>query len=127
MSSEITLYERDGTPVLYISIINNFTIYTWDGTPIAFIIDNNLIYNFCGKHVAWFYNGNLYDLDGLILGHVKDTLRHSFPKFERMKGMKKLKRIRPLLSLRRFKPFFQSSYSDDSLYNYFEKMKNVHI
>ena len=54
IASEITLFDRDGSPVAYIDTSDNYTIYLWDGTPSAYLADSSAtnsltIYGFNGK------------------------------------------------------------------------------
>jgi len=68
---EISLYDTDGRATMYIAD-DGETIYDWDGYAKCYLVAE-AIYGWRGKHLGWFSNGVVYDLDGYVLGYTKDA------------------------------------------------------
>ena len=99
---ETSLFDFKGRAVAYIA--EDQTIYLWEGKPVAYLDgqakDGLDIYGFNGKHLGWFKDGILYDNDGYAVGGIKETFR-SPTQLEPIKGLKELK---PLQSLKELEP-----------------------
>ncbi|PYS55055.1 MAG: hypothetical protein DMG13_05675 [Acidobacteria bacterium] len=68
-SEEITLFDQKGGPRAYIA--EDQTIYLWDGKPVAYLYESDStvhLYNFTGDHLGWFEEGVLWDHSGAAVG-----------------------------------------------------------
>jgi len=113
LETEITLYDKSGSPVAYIAAGEERTIYAFDGRPLAYLEDNK-IYGFNGSHLGWFENGIVRDKHGHPAGFVSQKLGV----LARFQPHKSFKRFKPFKSFRRFasfKPFDKSSASSQGL------------
>jgi hypothetical protein len=111
MNDEITLYEPDGTPTVYIADDDERTFYTWDGHPCAYLHEDH-IYGYNGRHLRWFEDGIVWDHDGNRVGYIKDTLK-SFASFKPFKAFKNFKSFKSFKEFAPFKPF--KSLSDSTI------------
>jgi len=68
---ETTLFDRYGVPKVYITDEEENFIYLWKGKAVAYIDDEN-VYGWKGKHLGWFIDGILYDLKGMRVGFIID-------------------------------------------------------
>ena len=66
---ETTLLDRYGVPKAYITDEEENLIYLWNGKPVAYINDEN-VYSWQGRHLGWFFDGILYDLKGIRDGFI---------------------------------------------------------
>lgn len=98
--SEITLFGPKGDPKAYIATDEENTIYSFDGRPLAYLDQDN-IYGFNGHHLGWFEDGIVWDHKGLRTGFTSSTCP-AFTKFEPFKGFK---RFKPFKNFKRFAPF----------------------
>lgn len=63
---ETNLYDVTGRAKAYIAS-DEETIYLWNGRAVAYLSNEN-IYGWKGKHLGWFVNGILFDLNGKRIG-----------------------------------------------------------
>lgn len=68
---EISLYGTDGKPTMYIAD-DGETIYNWDGYAVCYLVDDQ-IYGWRGKHLGWFSNGIVYNMDGYRVGYTREA------------------------------------------------------
>ena len=111
---EETLFETDGTPVVYLAYDDENTFYLWDGTPVAYLESHNEIYGYNGKHLGWYENGVIRDLTGKIVGYNKKTLP-VFPEFENFKAFKKFKPFKSFKEFAKMKPTYSNNESNITL------------
>lgn len=118
---EITFYDKNGHPVVYLSTENENSIYTWDGNAVAYII-NDLIYGWRGKHLGWYINGILYDLRGYKVGSIKEKCPCStyseYSKYSKYSRYSRYSRYSPYS-----RPSLSISYSDLELINFITQDK----
>lgn len=110
---EITLFDPDGNPTAYISPDDDNTIYLWSGKPVAYLNEEN-IYGFNGKHLGWFKDGTIWDHDGKRVGFVKRALP-VFPKFEPFKSFKQFKPFRAFRQSSPCEPFKSTCFATTTL------------
>lgn len=110
---EITLFDADGNPVVYIVPDDENTIYLWSGKPVAYL-DGENIYGFNGKHLGWFEDGIIWDHKGNSVGFIKSRLP-VFAKFEPFKAFKQFKSFKSFKEFAPFKPFKSTSISKTPL------------
>lgn len=111
--TEVTLFDKAGTPVAYISTDEERTIYSFDGRPLAYLEGNN-IYGFNGNHLGWFEDGVVRDKQGCPAGFVSQKLKR-FARFQPNKSFKKFKPFKRFRKFAPFKPFNKSTQSSQGL------------
>jgi hypothetical protein len=114
---ETTLFNRAGKPVAYIAAQEENTIYLWDGTPVAYLQEFRetfAVYGFNGKHIAWYENGLLRDLNGKISGSDKTNFR-GFTHYEPYKRFKKFKPFKRYQRIIASTPFIHNTWGDTDL------------
>jgi hypothetical protein len=112
-AKEISLYDSDGSPVVYIDTDDDLTIYLWKGKPVAYLEskgDYFSIYGFNGKHLGWFEEGIIWDYKGYAVGFIKGAV-NKFTKFEPFKGFKQFKPFKSFQQLEPLKPVFKDKWS----------------
>lgn len=116
-SEEVSIFDRQGSPVAYVASDADRTIYLWDGTPVAYVYEDSLathIYAFSGRHLGWIDRGVIVDHDGAAVGFLAGAL--SIPtQYEPYKGFKKLKPLKGLRELAPVKPAFPRAWSERPL------------
>jgi hypothetical protein len=110
---EITLFDPDGNPVAYVAPDDENTIYLWSGKPVAYLEGEN-IYGFNGKHLGWFEEGIIWDHEGNRVGFIKGTLP-VLAKFEPSKASKQFKPFKAFKEFAPFKPFKSTRVSKTPL------------
>lgn len=110
---EVTLYDKSGTPIAYISTDEDRTIYSFDGRPLAYL-EGNSIYGFNGNHLGWFEDGVVRDKQGCPAGFVSQRLK-AFARFQPHKSFKKFKPFKRFRRFAPFKPFYKSTPSSQGL------------
>ncbi len=90
----MTFYDRSGNPVAYIDNRSS-DIYLFDGTPVAYL-NGNTVYSFRGKHLGWFEDGWVRDLNGRC-SFFTENVRGSGP-------VTPVTRISPVPSVQRIAP-----------------------
>jgi hypothetical protein len=109
---EITLFDAKGNAAAYIA--EDQTIYLWSGKPVAYLYPDSGhegfdIYGFNGKHLGWFIKGIARDHEGDAACGVKSVV--SLPQLEPLKSLKELKTLKSLRELRPLRPIFSRSWS----------------
>ena len=110
---EETLYDLEGNPIAYIAYDNN-TIYLWNGTPVAYLEPDSTIYGYNGKHLGWFEQGVMRNLNGEWNGFNK-AAANVFVKFEPFKAFKQFLPFKSFKEFKHIKPTFGSTKSKESL------------
>jgi len=121
-SQEITLYDQTGHPLIYLSPENDNSFYTWDGHAVAYLYDSELIYGWKGKHIGWYINGVIYDLQGYRVGSISEKCPTSVysesSKYSKYSQYSRYSRYSPYS-----RPSLKSSYSDVKLINFITQNK----
>lgn len=112
---ETSLYGTDGRASMYIAD-DGETIYTWDGYAVCYLY-NEKIYGWCGKHLGWFLNGIIYDLDGYPIGYTRETSPRILYT-ERTKWTKKTKCTKYIKRSAKTRPTLKTSDSKTNLAEY---------
>lgn len=68
-----TLFDKNGNPVAYIADDYNATIYLWDGSPVAYIYEGEHVYGINGRHLGWWLDEILYNVDGQRIAFASGT------------------------------------------------------
>lgn len=118
--SEVSLFDKKAQPVAYINYADkDSTIYMWDGTPVAYFDGKEDIYHFNGSFLGWYKNDVLYDTDGYAVGAKSGVVRGEIimneTNAEFVKGLKQLKPVPHIQSLKPFTPIFKDEWSIHSL------------
>lgn len=114
-SGEITLYSSKGAPQAYVAA-DDQTIYSFDGRPLAYL-DGTNVYGFNGKHLGWLEDGVFWDHKGGRVGFVAEKCP-SLRRLEPFKGFKQFKPFKSFKQFAPFKPFKSFSNSKDDLLDY---------
>ena len=119
VSMEITIYDKKGKPCAYIAIDDDNTIYLFNGKPVAYI-DDESIYGFNGKHLGWFIRKRvMYDRKGLRIGFTSISCP-SNTLVEPKKSAMKVKPVKSVKAVAPERPDFQLSKSGDSLLDFLQ-------
>jgi hypothetical protein len=111
--NEITLFDRDGTPVAYIAMDDHMNIYLWKGEPVAYLKKEGRdthVYRFNGEHLGWFEKGIVWDDEGYAVGFIDGAVT-KMTKLEPLKGLRKLTPLKNLEKLSPLKPLFREKFS----------------
>lgn len=110
---DISLFNSDGEPIAYIDTRDqDNTIYLWHGKPVAYFSNEN-IYGFNGKHLGWWDDGVIHDHDGNVIAATKKRI-NSFTKFEGFKAFKEFKPFKAFKEFVPFKQFVRNNWSANS-------------
>ncbi|WP_281227294.1 4-fold beta flower protein [Flavobacterium aquiphilum] len=112
-----TLHNTQGRTIAYIDYSDDNTIYLWNGTPTGYLDSDNRIYGFNGKHLGWYEDGILWDLNGNRTGFNKQSLP-VFAKFGPFKSFKQFKPFKSFKEFAKYKPLKSNACSDSDLSNY---------
>jgi len=109
-----TIHDRNGSAVAYVDYDDESTIYMWNGKPVGYLDQNNKVYGFNGKHLGWYEDGILWNLQGERSGFNKNACP-VFTKFEPFKSFKQFKPFKSFKEFAKFKPFKKTIVSATSL------------
>jgi hypothetical protein len=70
---EVSLFNKDGNAVAYISDDHKNTIYLWDGYPVAYVYEDQQIYGINGRHLGWMIDQIIYNNNGERVGFTYNT------------------------------------------------------
>lgn len=114
--SEVTLFDKAAKPIAYINYADDgLTIYMWDGTPVAYFDGEEDIYHFNGQFLGWYVNHVLYNAEGYAVASEKGIVRgeinmnNTFA--ESVKGLKRLKPVPHVKSVKPVTPQFKDEWS----------------
>ena len=103
--SGISLYDNRGNAEAYIDPKDDNTIYLWSGKPVAYLANGNdqiNIYGFNGKHLGWYVQGMIIDHQGDVVGFSKGAITNIPLQYESYKGYKEYK---PYKSYPEYEPY----------------------
>ncbi len=90
-----TLFDKNGNPVAYIADDYNTTIYLWDGSPVAYIYEGVHVYGINGRHLGWWLDEILYNVDGHRIGFASGTCPVAIGKESPKNKKQRVEEIRP--------------------------------
>ncbi|HXR37844.1 MAG TPA: hypothetical protein VN776_02060 [Terracidiphilus sp.] len=99
-NEDVTLYDKNGNPVAYISPSEEMNIYLWSGRPVAYLSEKD-IYGFNGKHLGWFEDGKIYDHSGRVVGTTAEATVVAI----KAEPAKPFKQFAPFKAFQQFAPF----------------------
>jgi mRNA-degrading endonuclease RelE of RelBE toxin-antitoxin system len=117
---ETALFGKSGDPKAYIAWNEENTIYSFNGKPVAYIDEGNNVYGFNGKHLGWFEDGILWNHQGQRVGFTQKT-SPVFTQFEPFKGFKQFKPFKGFKQFAPFKPFKSMTNATTSLIEFLEE------
>lgn len=124
--SEVTLFDKNSKAIAYIYYTDtkDTTIYMWDGVPVAYLENKNDVYHFDGRFLGWYLDGILYYTDGYAVAVTKDSENGELKITDthdeaRSKGVKYIKPIPHVKSLKPIPPIFKNHWSEISLTDFF--------
>jgi len=90
-----TLFDKDGDPVAYIADDYNKTVYLWDGTPVAYIYEEEHVYGINGRHLGWWLDEILYNIEGDRIAFTSGTCPVAIGKEAQKNKKQRMDEIRP--------------------------------
>jgi len=90
-----TLFDKNGNPVAYIADDYNATIYLWDGSPVAYIYEGEHVYGINGRHLGWWLDEILYNVDGQRIAFASGTCPVAIGKESPKNKKQRIDEIRP--------------------------------
>ena len=117
MEEADVIYNRFGKPIF--RVLSDGRFVTFSGKNVGFMAGDNL-YNYRGKHVAWFTEGLIRDHHGNVVGfgeRVTDTIRPFLPfkQFKPFPGFIQFPPFRPYLNVEPYRPYKMYSWSSITL------------
>lgn len=106
----VNLYTSKGYPVAYVLPAEENTIFLWSGKPVAYL-DSDNIYGFNGKHLGWFDDGKIYDHQGRIVGTTAEAAVVQL-KSGPTKPLRQFSPFKAFEQFAPFKPFYKLSWAD---------------
>ncbi len=91
-------YNREGRPIAYSE--DNEKIYLFNGKPVAYFF-NEYIYGYNGIEFGWFNNGWVRDLKGQCVFYTKEAIGGMIKPVSRVLPVKGVKRVAPIKAVRR--------------------------
>jgi len=109
----MTFYNKTGKPIAYCE--DNETIYLFSGKPVAYFYDD-AVYGFNGKQYGWFSDGWIRDLQGCCMFFNEDAQGSGPVKpvknVKPVKSVKNVKPVKSVKSVKRVKPVSVMGWSD---------------
>lgn len=90
-----TLFDKDGNPVAYIADDYNKTVYLWDGSPVAYIYEGEHVYGINGRHLGWWLDEILYNVEGDRIAFTSGTCPVAIGKESQKNKKQRMEEIRP--------------------------------
>jgi hypothetical protein len=90
-----TLFDKHGNPVAYIADDYNKTVYLWDGSPVAYIYEGEHVYGINGRHLGWWLDEILYNVDGDRVAFTSGTCPVAIGKESQKSKKQRMEEIRP--------------------------------
>jgi hypothetical protein len=90
-----TLFDKHGNPVAYIADDYNKTVYLWDGSPVAYIYEGEHVYGINGRHLGWWLDEILYNVDGDRIAFTSGTCPVAIGKESQKSKKQRMEKIRP--------------------------------
>ena len=95
----IDFYSKSGESVAYTE--DEQHIYLFSGRPVAFL-SGDAVYSFSGKHIGWFEDGWIRDREGKAVFFMSDAYGGPIKPVKRVKpvkGVKRVKSVKPIKAL----------------------------
>ena len=73
MVMEKTLFNKNGEAVAYIMDDYHDSIYMWSGFSVAYLYNEEHVYGINGRHLGWFINEVIYNVQGERIGFTSNT------------------------------------------------------
>lgn len=122
MNNRIWFYNRFGEPQIYLYELNRF--YDVDGNNLGYIVDNQYLYNYNGRHCGWIEGYVIRDLYGFVVGFSQFSNDYPVPIFpiRQLTPFPAIKQITPIKAIRQIpyiKPIKMYGWSNLDLINLF--------
>ncbi len=124
---KIMLCDKNKEAIAYIDYNDDASIYTFEGEPVAYIYNEEEIYNFDGKFLGWYFNGIVYDKNalsavgakyGVSKGNIHTEVITLPEKTEGVKHTRPTKSAREVAPVR---PILDNNWSTITLMEFFTK------
>ncbi len=101
MKNEIIFYNMYGKPIAYVE--DDETIFLFNGKAVAYIYDNS-VYSFNGCFLGWFENGWIIARNGEYVFYTENSLGGLMRPIKQIKPIKSIKQLKPIKSIRQITP-----------------------
>ena len=101
--ADIIFYNKSGKPTAWLSDRDDETIYLFNGKAVAYLY-NDSVYSFRGEHLGFYLNGWIYDNNGYCVFFTKDSLGGPVKPVKGVCPVKGVMSIKPVKSARRVPP-----------------------
>lgn len=115
----LNFYNENGKPIVYTD--DNVHLFSFSGKPVAYF-SGNLIYTFDGRHIGFFIDGWIRDLNGYCVFFSENAIGGVFKPFKQFLPFKAFKQFLPFKSFRQYPypiPFKRNAWSRYSDINFF--------
>jgi hypothetical protein len=110
-------FDSKGTAVAYFD--DDETLYLWSGKPVAYM-DEDSLFGFNGKHLGWRKDGVIYDHDGAVVAAIASRFKTPVTAAP-LKAFKDFKPFKAFKEFKPFKPFFGTAWSDEPARSFFRQ------
>jgi 4-fold beta-flower domain-containing protein len=97
----LTFYDSRGIPVAYTS--DDEHIYTFTGKPVAYLHQGS-VYSYAGRHLGRFINGWIRDNRGDAVFYTNVARGGPLKPLKKIKPIKSVRQLRPLKAIRQLRP-----------------------
>ena len=111
---EYIFYDQTGMPIAY---TYGDDIYLYDGTPVAYIYNDSYIYSIRGKHLGFFIDYWIIDLDGNYVFFTDNASGGMVKPTKRVAPVRSVRRVMPVKytkEVARIKPVRKYNWSNKS-------------
>ena len=95
MVMEKTLFNKNGEAVAYIMDDYHDSIYMWSGFSVAYLYNEEHVYGINGRHLGWFINEVIYNVQGERIGFTSNTCPVNIAKEPEKAKRRTMDEIRP--------------------------------
>ncbi len=101
--ADIIFYNKTGKPIAWLSDKDDETIYLFNGKAVAYLY-NDSVYSFNGEHLGFFLNGWIYDNSGYCVFFTANATGGPVKPIKHVCPIKGVTSIKPVKSSRRVPP-----------------------
>lgn len=113
----MNFYDKCGRPVVY----DDDGIYSYSGKPLAYI-DGDAVYSYRGLQLGWYDQGWIRDINGACVMFTEGAIGgpiKPIPMLSPLRCLKQLKPLKGVKQLKRIKPIYSIWWSSLSVERFF--------
>lgn len=95
----LNFYNQNGKPIVYTD--DNIHLFSFSGKPVAYIY-GELVYTFAGKHIGFFIDGWIRDLNGYCVFFSENATGGMLKPLKQLLPIKSPKHLLTVKSIRQF-------------------------